>query len=346
MFKILRLKFKDKDKDIITMLKKDEIWNKWWFQEFSPESKLFYIYLITNPLLKIYGIQKHTYRKIIYETELTLEQINKCKIEIQDKIIFYEENEKLFWSYVKDYFKEYSGNFSSTPQLRGFQQWFHSTEFPPELKDLIQNDFEEILNTNYIPNTLKLSKKEVVAIRDGFKCVYCFKEFEDHTEIEVDHLIPRSKGGSDSWNNLVTSCVNCNREKSNLTINEIENYKPDSSYRKFEAIKDLKKPDVLTTFRRIFPFQQELVRGDEKEVPVKKVKTLFDVVCEILSMNKEGLEVGEIHKIIKDNKLIYNRKGKIPSKMRISTAIGRGDKTKITKVRTGKGYLYKLNESL
>ena len=328
------------------MLKKDELWNEWWFQEFSPESKLFYIYLITNPSSTIYGIQQHTYRKITYETELTIDQINQCKTEIKNKIVFFEENDKLFWSYVKNYFKEYSGNFSSTPQLRGFQQWFYSTDFPTGFKTIIQSDFESILNTNYIPNTLKLSKKEVVTIRDGFKCVYCSKEFEDHTEIEVDHLIPKSKGGPDSWDNLVASCNICNREKSNLMIDEIEKYKPDVSYRKFEAMKDLKKPDVLTAFRRIFPFQQELVKGDEEETPIKKGETLFDVVCNVLEMNKDGLEISEIHKIIEQNKLIFNRKGEIPNKMRISVAIGRGDKTKIRKYRTGKGYTYKLKEEI
>jgi hypothetical protein len=50
--------------------------------------------------------------------------------------------------------------------------------------------------------------------RDGFTCRYC--EAKPGSEfLEVDHLIPRSLGGSDNPANLVTACVTCNRRKSN-----------------------------------------------------------------------------------------------------------------------------------
>lgn len=54
--------------------------------------------------------------------------------------------------------------------------------------------------------------------RDGFDCVYCGKS-EDLT---LDHVIPRSKGGRDSWHNLVTCCKRCNTLKGNQTPEEAE----------------------------------------------------------------------------------------------------------------------------
>lgn len=51
----------------------------------------------------------------------------------------------------------------------------------------------------------------------GRKCVYCDDEPD---EIEIDHVIPRSKGGSDRISNLVPSCHKCNQAKSDVSIEE------------------------------------------------------------------------------------------------------------------------------
>ena len=54
-------------------------------------------------------------------------------------------------------------------------------------------------------------------MRDGFRCAYCGKT-ADEKQLEVDHIVPRSKGGSNDLGNLVTSCFDCNRGKSAKTI--------------------------------------------------------------------------------------------------------------------------------
>ncbi|MCZ2356837.1 MAG: HNH endonuclease [Bacteroidia bacterium] len=50
--------------------------------------------------------------------------------------------------------------------------------------------------------------------RDSFKCCYCYST----QDLTVDHLIPRSLGGGDSWENLVTACQKCNAKKANQRI--------------------------------------------------------------------------------------------------------------------------------
>lgn len=60
--------------------------------------------------------------------------------------------------------------------------------------------------------------RENVFKRDGYTCVYCNKR--DRNDCTVDHVLPRSKGGEDSFENCVTSCTRCNREKDDLTIKE------------------------------------------------------------------------------------------------------------------------------
>ena len=54
--------------------------------------------------------------------------------------------------------------------------------------------------------------------RDGYRCVYCGKR----DDLTLDHVLPRSRGGKDSWTNLVTACQKCNTYKGNRTPAEAE----------------------------------------------------------------------------------------------------------------------------
>lgn len=60
--------------------------------------------------------------------------------------------------------------------------------------------------------TIPLSQRFEILQRDGFTCRYCGRVAPE-TELEVDHIHPRSKGGGDEAENLVTTCRDCNRGK-------------------------------------------------------------------------------------------------------------------------------------
>ncbi len=53
--------------------------------------------------------------------------------------------------------------------------------------------------------------------RDGFKCRYCGKTARE-TKLEVDHIVPVAKGGKTRLDNLQTLCIDCNRGKSDLSM--------------------------------------------------------------------------------------------------------------------------------
>lgn len=55
--------------------------------------------------------------------------------------------------------------------------------------------------------------------RDGYCCQYCGTIFEDH-ELNMDHVIPRHRGGRTTWENIVTSCIPCNSRKANRLPHE------------------------------------------------------------------------------------------------------------------------------
>ena len=54
----------------------------------------------------------------------------------------------------------------------------------------------------------KITRRAVFA-RDNWTCQYC----GSRSNLTVDHVIPRSKGGGSSWDNIVASCAPCNRRK-------------------------------------------------------------------------------------------------------------------------------------
>jgi 5-methylcytosine-specific restriction endonuclease McrA len=63
---------------------------------------------------------------------------------------------------------------------------------------------------------IQLNRKNIIK-RDGHQCQYCGKV---DGSVTVDHVIPRDRGGGDTWENLVCACVRCNTKKKNRTPKE------------------------------------------------------------------------------------------------------------------------------
>ncbi len=60
-----------------------------------------------------------------------------------------------------------------------------------------------------------VSRKNLLR-RDAHQCQYC----GNRKNLTIDHIIPRSKGGKHTWNNVVIACVDCNSRKGNKTPTE------------------------------------------------------------------------------------------------------------------------------
>ncbi|MDE1171839.1 MAG: HNH endonuclease [Verrucomicrobium sp.] len=71
----------------------------------------------------------------------------------------------------------------------------------------------------------RLPSKEVkftrhnVFERDDYTCQYCRQRFET-SRLNLDHVIPRERGGGTTWENIVCSCMPCNSRKGNRTPSE------------------------------------------------------------------------------------------------------------------------------
>ena len=64
--------------------------------------------------------------------------------------------------------------------------------------------------------TKRISRRVLFA-RDGWKCVYCGTE---GNRLTLDHVVPRSRGGTSVWENVVTSCAPCNHRKGDRLLEE------------------------------------------------------------------------------------------------------------------------------
>ncbi|MCK6588319.1 MAG: HNH endonuclease [Polyangiaceae bacterium] len=56
--------------------------------------------------------------------------------------------------------------------------------------------------------TIRLTRKNLM-LRDAHQCQYCARR-PKVSDLNIDHVMPRSRGGKDSWENLVTACRTCN----------------------------------------------------------------------------------------------------------------------------------------
>ncbi len=65
---------------------------------------------------------------------------------------------------------------------------------------------------------VKFTRRNVF-LRDQFTCQYCAKVLPE-AQLNLDHVLPRDKGGRTTWENIVTSCVRCNTRKANKLTHE------------------------------------------------------------------------------------------------------------------------------
>lgn len=65
---------------------------------------------------------------------------------------------------------------------------------------------------------VKFTRRNIYEHYD-YRCCYCGKKFHTN-DLNLEHVIPRSRGGQSTWNNIVTSCVPCNLKKRDLTPHE------------------------------------------------------------------------------------------------------------------------------
>jgi 5-methylcytosine-specific restriction endonuclease McrA len=107
-----------------------------------------------------------------------------------------------------------------------------------------------LLEYRRIPHQTRALSRKNILLRDRNTCQYCSVVLPS-SELTLDHVIPRSRGGNSTWENLVACCHSCNRRKGNRLLSEINDMKLQKEPRSFS----------LHTSRQIM---RMLGRGDDR----------------------------------------------------------------------------------
>ena len=90
-------------------------------------------------------------------------------------------------------------------------EWIHTVRLEIAVPRVIR-----LLGFDRIPRReVKFNRRNLFA-RDGNRCQYCGKRFPT-SELSLDHVIPKSRGGKMTWDNVVCACVACNVRKGGRT---------------------------------------------------------------------------------------------------------------------------------
>jgi 5-methylcytosine-specific restriction endonuclease McrA len=94
-------------------------------------------------------------------------------------------------------------------------QYLHSARMTMRMPSIVQCLDVKTMPRNYT-QVLPLTRRNLW-LRDGGRCVYCEAKVTLNS-FTIDHVLPRSQGGTSSWDNLVTSCQSCNNRKGNRRL--------------------------------------------------------------------------------------------------------------------------------
>jgi 5-methylcytosine-specific restriction endonuclease McrA len=94
------------------------------------------------------------------------------------------------------------------------EDWIRAVNFEIQVPRVIR-----LLSYDRLPKQAVRFNRRNIFARDGNRCQYCGKKFPT-SELSLDHVTPRSRGGETSWDNIVCSCVKCNVKKGGRTPQE------------------------------------------------------------------------------------------------------------------------------
>lgn len=68
------------------------------------------------------------------------------------------------------------------------------------------------------PTPILRPTRKSIFTRDGYRCAYCGAS---NAPLTIDHIVPRVRGGTNEWENLVCCCTHCNNLKGDRTLEDV-----------------------------------------------------------------------------------------------------------------------------
>jgi hypothetical protein len=191
------------------------LWGDTEFLGLSLKAKLAWVYLLTSDQVNLIGLYRLSVPEMAAATGLPEAVCRTLLAEFEERgMIRYDDRSRLVW--LRNWLRY---NQPEGPkQVKGYAS--AASEFLPEafaraflvtLWPLMEGQ----------PGPATLTKKQAIIIRDGVRCVYCGRDLTEWDQLQIDHVIPESKKAENGkYEDLVTSCVECNRRKGGKTAEE------------------------------------------------------------------------------------------------------------------------------
>lgn len=164
----------------------------------------------------IYNKNYENLKKYITEEEALKNKISFKKYYKYQNMIFEREKQKKFYQFniqINIFYKSKKGRV-----YKEINQNYNKVQFQNIYKKYVSlQNSRELYEINSRIERAKISDsvRYDVFMRDGNKCCICGRKQSDGVILEVDHIIPDSKGGKSTIDNLQTLCDRCNGGKSN-----------------------------------------------------------------------------------------------------------------------------------
>lgn len=182
-----------------------EKWKKPWFRKLDPKWKLAWIYVCDN--CDHAGVWPADFELMGFQLgdDFPEEDFNRI---LGGKLERLEEGKYFVRPFVEFQYGELRDNNSA-----------HQSVIRALNKVGLHPDIHEglIARPSAILSRLSNKKKLEVRALDHYRCTYCGTPGDDRSLI-VDHIVPRSKGGENSDENLTTACISCNAKKFDLAV--------------------------------------------------------------------------------------------------------------------------------
>ncbi len=101
--------------------------------------------------------------------------------------------------------------------LEQYSREIHSVRIVMKVPSVVR--LRHYVRVRHSHTRVKFSRQNLFA-RDKFRCQYCGRRLPV-ADLTYDHVVPVARGGRKSWENIVTSCIPCNRRKANHTPEEV-----------------------------------------------------------------------------------------------------------------------------
>ena len=234
--------------------------------DMTPENRYFMLYLLTNPHTNQVGCFEISRRQMSNETGYSIETIDNLleRFEQLGMVKYSNETKEML---ILNWYKY---NWTSSPKviacIKKELLKVKNKEFVKYIKSKLNKDDDVELYRMVNKTEIPITMSRMIMMRDNNACQKCGSK-EDLT---IDHIIPRSMGGTNEEVNLRVLCRSCNSKRPVTGTALLEELKKEGNYHLFDTLSSKKRYPTHTHTQEEQEQEQEQEQEEKKKNKQKK----------------------------------------------------------------------------